>query len=101
MKMIKTEDFAALAEVQVGATNSTDVFKAIEAVIRERIGFGLLTMLMLTEDGDEVQRLYTTDPVRPSVTTTFLTPRRRSSPASSREERGSSARRPLRRTGER
>lgn len=61
--MIKAEDFAALADVQTGAKNPTDMFRAIEAVIRERIGFGLLTMLMLTEDGDEVQRLYTTDPL--------------------------------------
>ncbi|MGH6911953.1 MAG: hypothetical protein ACREEG_17340, partial [Phenylobacterium sp.] len=42
---------------------SVDVFLAIEEIAGTRLSFKLLTMLLLSPDGEEVRRLYTTDPV--------------------------------------
>lgn len=61
--MITIDDYRQLATATATARQPEEVFAAVASVVRERIGFGLLTMLMLTPDGDEVQRLYTTDPV--------------------------------------
>lgn len=61
--MIKAGDYQKLARVFTSATDPQEIFEAVSSVARERIGFGLLTMLMLTTDGDEVQRLFTTDSV--------------------------------------
>jgi hypothetical protein len=61
--MITIDDYRRLACVTSAATQPDEIFAAVAAIVRERIGFGLLTMLLLTPDGDEVQRLYTTDPV--------------------------------------
>jgi len=63
MSMIDFDDYAHLAEVTATATSSDEIFAAVANLVRKRIGFGLLTMLLLTPDGDEVQRLYTTDPI--------------------------------------
>ena len=61
--MINIDDYRQLARVHAAARLPGEIFDAVGAAVRERIGFGLLTMLSLTPDGDEVQRLYTTDPV--------------------------------------
>jgi len=63
MSMIDFDDFAHLAQVTATATRPEEIFAAVATVVEKRIGFGLLTMLMLTPDGDEVQRLFTTDPI--------------------------------------
>ena len=61
--MITSDDYGKLAQVHAAAHRPDEIFDAVGAVVRDRLGFGLLTMLLLTPDGDEVQRLYTTDPV--------------------------------------
>ncbi len=61
--MIILADHRHLSCAFAAAKQPEDIFDAVAAVARERIGFGLLTMLMLTPDGDEVQRIYTTDGV--------------------------------------
>jgi hypothetical protein len=61
--MLSAADFTRLGVGYLYARRPNDVFQLVEEVARERIGFRLLTMLMLSPDGDEVQRLYTTDPV--------------------------------------
>ncbi len=63
MTMLQTIDFERLSAAHAAARAPDAIFRAVEAVIRERIGFGLLTMLMLAPDGDEVGRVYTTDAV--------------------------------------
>ncbi|MDQ0509621.1 GAF domain-containing protein [Ancylobacter amanitiformis] len=62
MMMITADDYRQLGLAHLGARAPLDMFRAVEAVARARIGFGLLTMLRLSPDGEEVQRLYTTDP---------------------------------------
>ena len=61
--MITNDDYARLAAVTARALQPAEIFDAVATVLRRRIGFGLLTMLMLTPDRDEVQRLFTTDAV--------------------------------------
>lgn len=62
MSMIEITDHAHLARVTASAKQPEQVFTAVAEVARLRLGFGLLTMLKLTPDGDEVQRIFTTDP---------------------------------------
>lgn len=59
--MITLDDYCRLSRASAAARQPTEIFAAVVDIVRERIGFGLLTMLLLTPDGDEVQRLYTTD----------------------------------------
>ncbi len=59
--MIDFDDYRRLANAFSAARQPEEIFDAVAAIVRGRIGFGLLTMLMLTPDGDEVQRLYSTD----------------------------------------
>jgi hypothetical protein len=62
-EMLSATDFSELGVGYLAARRPLDVFRVVEGVARRRIGFRLLTMLMLSPDGDEVQRLYTTDPI--------------------------------------
>lgn len=61
--MITNDDYRYLAQVHTTARQPDEIFEAVRSVVQKRMGFGLLTMLKLTSDGDEVQRLYTTDPI--------------------------------------
>jgi hypothetical protein len=61
--IVELEDYAVLAKTCATARVPEDVFIAIQNVVGGRLGFGLLTMLMLSPDGDEVQRIFTTDPI--------------------------------------
>jgi GAF domain-containing protein len=61
--ILELEDYAVLAKTCATARVPEDVFVAIQDVVGRRFGFGLLTMLMLSPDGDEVQRIFTTDPI--------------------------------------
>lgn len=61
--MITNDDYRQLAQVHKTAHQPDEIFDAVRAIVQKRIGFGLLTMLKLTSDGEEVQRLYTTDPI--------------------------------------
>lgn len=61
--MLRAEDYCELGARYLKARGSIELFGAVEQMARERIGFKLLTMLHLSSDGEEVRRLYTTDPV--------------------------------------
>ena len=61
MSLIANEDYAHLARVTANARQPEQILSAVADVARQRLGFGLLTMLKLTPDGDEVQRIFTTD----------------------------------------
>ena len=60
--MFSTEDYLDLAASYAAAIAPPAVFDAVRDLIGIRLGYGLLTMLILTPKGDEVQRIYTTDP---------------------------------------
>lgn len=61
--MLNANDFTTLGAGYLTARTHIDVFRMVEEMASRRIGFKLLTMLLLTADSDEVQRIYTTDPV--------------------------------------
>ncbi len=61
--MITARDHAELGVRYLEARRSVDIFRAVEELAWARIGFRLLTMLLLFPDGEEVRRLYTTDPL--------------------------------------
>lgn len=53
--------YARLAGAHACARQPSDVFDAVAALVGERIGYGLLTMLRLEADGEHVTRVFTTD----------------------------------------
>ncbi|WP_428031618.1 GAF domain-containing protein [Ancylobacter sp.] len=61
--MLTAKDFTKLGAGYLRARTPVEIFRMVEEAASLRIGFKLLTMLLLTSDGDEVQRIYTTDPV--------------------------------------
>ena len=60
--MLIGDDYRKMAAAHSAARTPSAIFDAFRDLIGQRLGFGLLTMLMVTADGDEVQRIYTTDP---------------------------------------
>jgi len=61
MTLLTVNDYERLAEAHAAARAPSDVFAAVAAILRERIGYGLLTMLRLEADGEHVTRIFTTD----------------------------------------
>ncbi len=59
--MLSSTDYERLAATYAAARHPSTIFEAVAAVLRERIGFGLLTLLRLEPDGEQVTRLFTTD----------------------------------------
>jgi hypothetical protein len=61
MTLLSNADYERLAEAHAAAREPSDVFTALAAILRERIGYGLLTMLRLEADGEHVTRIFTTN----------------------------------------
>ena len=61
MTALTTEDHLALCNALADAGNPADVYRAVERVLSQRLGFGLFTMLVRTPDGEQVRRVHTTD----------------------------------------
>ncbi len=59
--MLCNADYEQLAAAHAAARDSATIFEAVAAILRERMGFGLLTMLRLDADGEHVTRIFTTD----------------------------------------
>ena len=59
--MLSTNDYQRLAEVHAAAREPSAVFAAVAELLRKRIGYGLLTMLRLEADGENVTRIFTTN----------------------------------------
>lgn len=57
------DDHLALGAALAQAAVPEAVYQAVDAVLKRRVGFGLFTMLVRTPDGEEVSRVYSTDPV--------------------------------------
>lgn len=55
-------DALALSQALAQAEQPAQVYRALEQRVAERLGFGLFTLLVLTPDGQQVQRVYTSNP---------------------------------------
>ena len=54
-------DFSTLAAVVAAASEPVEVYRAVENVLAEQLGFGLLTMLVVTPEAQEVERVYSSN----------------------------------------
>ena len=56
-------DLAAIGEVTASAREPEAIFRAVEALAQRAIGFRLFTIMRLHAGSQEVERLYSSDPV--------------------------------------
>jgi GAF domain-containing protein len=56
------EDHLRLGTALAQATAPADVYRAVEQTVQQRIGFGLFTLLVVTPDGQQVRRVYSSNP---------------------------------------
>lgn len=56
-------DLTALAETTASAREADVMFRAVEALAQKAIGFRLFTIMRLHGDSQEVERLYSSDPM--------------------------------------
>ncbi len=61
MIRLTPQDFSTLAARVAAATEPVEVYRAIEQVLAKALGFGLLTMLVVTPDAKEVERVYSSN----------------------------------------
>ena len=61
MIQLTQQDFSALAAIVASATEPVEVYRMVERVLAEPLGFGLLTMLVVTPDAEEVERVYSSN----------------------------------------
>jgi len=57
------DDHLTLGSALAAARQPADVYQSVDKVLAERVGYGLFTMLIRTPDGQEVSRVYSTNPV--------------------------------------
>lgn len=63
MTALTHDDHLGLGSALAAARQPADVYRAVDRVLAERVGYGLFTMLIRTPDGQEVSRVYSTNPV--------------------------------------
>lgn len=61
MTALTLDDSLALSAALATAEQPEAVYRAVEKLLADRIGFGLFTLLVLTPDGQEVQRVFSTN----------------------------------------
>lgn len=61
MIQLTQQDFSTLAAMVAAATEPVEIYRAVERVLTEPLGFGLLTMLVVTPDAQEVERVYSSN----------------------------------------
>ncbi len=61
MNPLTADDSLTLSNALAQAAHPADVYRAVQQVLAARLGFGLFTLLVLTPDGQEVQRVYSTN----------------------------------------
>ena len=61
MSQLTAKDFSTLAAKVATATEPFEVYRAVEHVLAGPLGFGLLTMLVVTPDAGEVERVYSSN----------------------------------------
>jgi len=62
MSTLTHEDHLDLCQALAAARQPDDVYRAVARVLAQRVGFGLFTLLVRTPDGQEVSRVYSTNP---------------------------------------
>lgn len=62
MTTLTPQDHLALGTALAQATAPADVYRAVEQALKQRIGFGLFTLLVVTPDGQQVRRIYSSNP---------------------------------------
>lgn len=61
LRTLTTEDIAAVCTVSAAATDPMQVYAKVDALVRETVGYKLLTVLRFVEETQEVERLYSSD----------------------------------------
>ncbi len=61
MIRLTPQDFSTLAATVAAATEPVEVYRAVEQVLAGPLGFSLLTMLVVTPDAEEVERVYSSN----------------------------------------
>lgn len=62
MTPLTTADHLALGNALAKAAAPVDVYRAIEKMVAQHLGFGLFTLMVLTPDGQQVRRVHSTNP---------------------------------------
>lgn len=62
MNRLVPADLDKLAQVHAGASQPGDIYGAVADILSARIGFGLFTMLVVAPGGEEVERVYSSNP---------------------------------------
>lgn len=61
LRELTTEDIAALCTLSAAASDPMQVYTKMDALVRETVGYRLLTVLRFVEETQEVERLYSSD----------------------------------------
>ena len=61
MILLSSQDFSTLAARVAAATEPVEVYRAVEQVLAGPLGFGLLTLLVVTPDAEQVERVYSSN----------------------------------------
>jgi len=62
MTPLSSADHLALGTALAQASAPPDLYRAVESLLAQRLGFRLFTAMVLTPDGQQVRRVYSTDP---------------------------------------
>lgn len=62
MNKLALSDLDILAKAHADAKVPNDIYTAVAGILERRIGFGLFTMLVVTPSGEEVERIYSSNP---------------------------------------
>lgn len=62
MSELTTQDHLSLGTALAQAAAPADLYRAVERLLAQRVGFGLFTLLVVTPDGRQVRRVYSSNP---------------------------------------
>ena len=62
MKELTTAEHVSLYDALAAAKQPSDVYLEVQRVLAKRLGFGLFTLLVCTEGGEQVRRVHTSNP---------------------------------------
>lgn len=61
LRTLTTEDIASVCTLSAAASDPMQVYAKMDAVVRETVGYKLLTVLRFVEETQEVERIYSSD----------------------------------------
>ena len=62
LRALTLEDAAGVLRLSADAADAGEVYARVDALVRETVGYKLLTVLRFVEETQEVERLYSSDP---------------------------------------